>query len=146
MVYIFSIIFKLSNYCMSHFSKIQTSIHNISLLKKTLINLGFTYSDESKLLKDTSGRAHVVNLVAKSISNKVDSSLVGFYWDGQEYSLITDLDFWSSHSHFEFFLEKLKKTYSMNIILEQTVSQGFIKVNEEALVDGSIKLTVQRWV
>nr|QCI04083.1 hypothetical protein [Antithamnionella ternifolia] len=131
---------------MSHFSKIDTSIQNISLLKKTLVDLGFDCLNTSKYLTDSNGLTHSVSLVAKPLSRSENESLIGFHWNGQEYSLITDLDFWQSRNHFDFFLEKLKQNYSMNIILDQTTNEGFQKVNHEILVDGSIKLTVQRWI
>lgn len=130
---------------MSHFSKIETSIYDISLLKKTLLNLGFNYTNELNQIKDSNGRTHSVSLVAKPVSQNIQESLVGFHWDGKEYSLITDLDFWPSRNHFDVFFEKLKQNYSVNIILDQTINEGFQKINHEVLIDGSIKLTVQKW-
>nr|QCI08179.1 hypothetical protein [Pterothamnion crispum] len=129
---------------MSHFSKVQTRIHDISILKKTLVSLGFEYTTNQKDIKDANGNLHDVNLVAFSSNNGVNQVL-GFCWDGIQYNAITDVQFWNNDSIFDCFLEKLNQQYAMNVILNQTVSDGFQKVDQKLLQDGSIKVVVQRW-
>ena len=128
---------------MSHFSKVQTSINDINLLKKTLMSLGFDYNDQIKFIKDVNGRIHNVNLIAKSC--KTDS-LIGFFWEDGNYNVIVDLDFWNTNSSFNLFIEKLNQNYALNMILKKTEVEGFEKVKQYNLSDGSLKLTVQRWV
>nr|YP_009297043.1 hypothetical protein Ceram_110 [Ceramium japonicum]AOM66386.1 hypothetical protein Ceram_110 [Ceramium japonicum] len=131
---------------MSHFSKVQTSINDISLLKKTLTNLGFHCNDQIKFIKDANGRIHDVNLIAKSCVNQVTDSLIGFFWENDHYSVIVDLDFWNKNSSFNLFIEQLNQNYALNMILQKTEVEGFEKVKQYNLSDGSLKLTVQRWI
>jgi len=131
---------------MSHFSKIQTSINNISLLKKTLIDLGFECNEEVKVIKDTNGRIHTVNLIAQYNIKEDIAALLGFYWQNNHYDIIVDLDLWKKSSSFNFFIEQLNQNYALNTILKQTEIEGFQKIKQDSLSDGSVKLTVQRWL
>ena len=131
---------------MSHFSKIQTSIYDIKLLKKTLIDLGFKYDSSLTSIHDANGRLYKVDLVAKLYQKSENNLCIGFAWDGDKYSIITDLDFWFNDISFDLFVEKLNQSYSINVILDQTINDGFQKINQKNLNDGSIKLTVQRWI
>ena len=130
---------------MSHFSKVQTNINNLKLLKKTLIDLGFECDDQVRSIKDTAGELHNVNLIAKNCLSQTQESLVGFFWENNHYSMIADLDFWNTGYSFNFFTEQLNQNYALNMILQQTSNEGFQKVSQESLSDGSVKLTVQRW-
>nr|YP_010865349.1 hypothetical protein QQR83_pgp025 [Campylaephora boydenii]WGT74159.1 hypothetical protein [Campylaephora boydenii] len=127
---------------MSHFSKIQTSINNTSLLKKTLMDLGFECNEEIQSMQDTNGRIHSVNLIAKYNAE----ALIGFYWQNNHYNIIVDLDLWQRCSSFNFFIEQLNQNYALNTILQQVEVEGFQKMKQYNLSDGSLKLTVQRWV
>ena len=131
---------------MSHFSKIQTNISNINLLKKTLIDLGFECNEEVKSIKDTSGSMHNVNLIATYTVKEITEALLGFSWQNNHYNIIVDLDLWEKSSSFNFFVEKLNQNYALNTILKQTEIEGFQKIKQHSLSDGSIKLTVQRWI
>nr|YP_009300417.1 hypothetical protein BI106_gp191 [Campylaephora sungminbooi]AKU47336.1 hypothetical protein [Campylaephora sungminbooi]ALN11783.1 conserved hypothetical plastid protein [Campylaephora sungminbooi] len=127
---------------MSHFSKIKTSINNINLLKKTLIDLGFECNEEIRFIKDTNGSLHKVNLIAKYNTE----ALIGFYWQNNHYNVLVDLDLWKKCSSFHFFIEQLNQNYALNTILQQAEVEGFQKIKQYNLSDGSVKLTVQRWV
>ena len=131
---------------MSHFSKIQTSINNINLLKKTLVDLGFECNEEIKSIKDNNGRIHSVNLVAEYNVQQVTEALIGFSWCNNHYNIIVDLDLWKKYSSFNFFTEQLNQKYALNTILKQTEVEGFQTIQQYNLSDGSVKLTVQRWV
>nr|QCI05172.1 hypothetical protein [Centroceras clavulatum] len=131
---------------MSHFSKVQTSINNILLLKESLLNLGFRCDDQNKCIYDSSGQSHDVVLIATCNSFKSRESIVGFFWDQDHYDIIVDLDYWNKGSSFNFFVEQLHQNYALNMILQQTEMEGFQKIAQNNLVDGSVKLTVQRWI
>ena len=130
---------------MSHFSKICTSINNLNLLKKTLIDLGFNCNEEIKFIKDTNGKMHSVDLVATYKVQQVTEALIGFSWYNDCYDVIVDLDFWKKSSPFNFFIEQLNQNYALNTILQQTEIEGFQKIKQHCLSDGSVKLIVQRW-
>jgi hypothetical protein len=130
---------------MSHFSKVQTSINDINILKKTLVNLGFDCNDQIKSMKDANGRVHNVNLIAKLYVNQVTECLIGFFWENDHYDVVVDLDLWNRSSSFNLFIEKLNQHYALNMILKKTEVEGFDKVKQYNLSDGSLKLTVQRW-
>ena len=131
---------------MSHFSKIQTSINDINLLKKTLVDLGFEFNEEIKSIKDNNGRIHSVNFIAEYNVQHVTEALIGFSWYNNHYNIIVDLDLWKKYSSFNFFIEQLNQKYALNTILKQTEVEGFQKIQQDNLSDGSVKLTVQRWV
>nr|QCI04457.1 hypothetical protein [Antithamnion hubbsii] len=130
---------------MSHFSKIQTHIHDIIILKKTLVSLGFTDISHSKQIQDARGDIYSVDLVVQSSTSTLRIEPIGFFWDGEKYNIITDLESWSNKGLFEFFLEKLNQEYSLNIILDRTLKDGFQKVEHKTLLDGSMKVVVQKW-
>ena len=130
---------------MSHFSKIQTRIHDITILKKTLGSLGFTEITNIKQLKDSKGDIYNVDLLVHPHINQVIIEPIGFLWDGVKYNIITDLEHWPNQGTFNFFLEKLNQEYSLNVILNKTLKNGFQKIEQNILKDGSIKVIVQKW-
>ena len=109
---------------MSHFSKIQTSLKDLDLLKKSLSDLSIQW--EPELNQD----------------NNYD---IGFSWNGFEYQLVADIQFWQQPWSIELFLDRVSQKYAYNSIVESTSKQGFQTVNETVQEDGSIKLTLQKW-
>nr|QCI06416.1 hypothetical protein [Dictyurus purpurascens] len=122
---------------MSHFSKIKTNISDLEMLKKTLKDLGFTYS-----LKKEISQVSTITVFNKNIDNK---NLFSFSWDGREYTLIADLFFWSLNVSVDYFLEKLTQQYAYNMITKESLVNGFDSKSKVLMKDGSIKLVVQRW-
>ena len=127
---------------MSHFSKVKTRINDLNILRKTLANLGFSCDNQQKYISDINKNTHNVDLVAR---NNMNSLSVGFCYDNDHYTIVADVDLWTTDSSFNFFVEQLHQNYALNMILKQTNTEGFQKVTQDSLVDGSIKLTVQRW-
>jgi len=127
---------------MSHFSKVKTRINDLNILRKTLVNLGFSCDNQQKYINDINKNTHSVDLVAIDSNNSLS---VGFYYDNDHYTIIADIDLWKTSSSFNFFVEQLHQNYALNMILKQTNTEGFQKITQDSLVDGSIKLTVQRW-
>nr|YP_009398179.1 hypothetical protein [Thaumatella adunca]ARW67365.1 hypothetical protein [Thaumatella adunca] len=133
---------------MSHFSKIKTNISNFDTLSRTITQLGFNYklfnSDSCNILDDS--KSLVKNILVYSLSkNSQKNSLFSFIWNGYQYNLVVDEQLWSLDMDLNYFIDRLSQQYAYNIILNQSISNGFQKVSEKAEDDGSIKITLQRW-
>lgn len=126
---------------MSHFSKIKTSLTDLTLLKKTLDDLAITWDADVQLIKGYKNQNHFANLVIKQ-TNGYD---VGFTWNGLEYQLVADLQFWQQPWSVESFLDKVSQRYAYNAIIKATDEKGFQTIQEVVQENGSIKLTLQRW-
>ncbi|CCP38061.1 conserved hypothetical plastid protein (plastid) [Chondrus crispus] len=127
---------------MSHLSRIKTCINNEFILKQTLIELGFNYENNKHKKQEKSKiNTQLFDLII-TINNK---DLCEFIWDGYEYSFVADFQLWNYNIPYEQFLEKIKQKYSYNVIIQESIKQGFINITNERLQDGSIKLIIQRW-
>ena len=126
---------------MSHFSKIKTSLKDLNLLQKSLDDLGIAWDTNIHTIKGYKDQNHFANLVIKQ-TNKYD---IGFTWNGMEYQLIADLQFWQQSWSVELFLDKVTQRYAYNSIVKATQDQGFQTIEETAQENGSIRLTLQRW-
>jgi hypothetical protein len=126
---------------MSHFSKIQTSLKDLDLLKRSLNDLSIQWEPELNRVRGYRDQTTFANLVIKQ-SNNYD---IGFSWNGFEYQLVADIQFWQQPWSIELFLDRVSQRYAYNSIVESTSNQGFQTVNETVQEDGSIKLTLQKW-
>nr|YP_009511367.1 hypothetical protein [Gracilariopsis mclachlanii]AXI97244.1 hypothetical protein [Gracilariopsis mclachlanii] len=127
---------------MSHFSCIKTSIKNLAILEKTLKDLKFTYSTKKSYLKNGNGDLKYVDIIAQRQNNDT----LGFLWNGEEYTFIADIELWKDKIPTENFIEKILQEYALNSIIQESKNAGFQEIQKETLNDGSIKLTVQRWI
>ena len=126
---------------MSHFSKIQTSLKDLDLLKKSLSELSIQWEPELNRVRGYKDQTTFANLVIRQ-DNNYD---IGFSWNGFEYQLVADIQFWQQPWSIELFLDRVSQKYAYNSIVESTSKQGFQTVNETVQEDGSIKLTLQKW-
>nr|YP_010204023.1 hypothetical protein LK038_pgp158 [Ahnfeltia fastigiata]UAT97644.1 hypothetical protein Ahn.fas.Ore.pt_063 [Ahnfeltia fastigiata] len=126
---------------MSHFSKIKTSIRKLDTLQKTLTDLGLTWSLTNINIQDNSNYKHNVNILL----DEGNKSQYCFIWNGNEYELLADLQFWDNHISVEGFLDKITQKYAYNSIIAESQSQGFDNIKETFLDNGSIKIELQRW-
>ena len=126
---------------MSHFSKIQTSLKDLDLLKKSLSDLSIQWEPELNRVRGYKDQTTFANLVIRQ-DNNYD---IGFSWNGFEYQLVADIQFWQQPWSIELFLDRVSQKYAYNSIIESTSKQGFQTVNETVQEDGSIKLTLQKW-
>ena len=126
---------------MSHFSKIKTTLKDLSLLQKSLNDLGISWDESINSIKGYKSQECFANLVVKQ-SNNYD---IGFTWNGTEYQLVADLQFWQQPWSVELFLDKITQRYAYNSILKATEIQGFQRIEEISQENGSIKLILQRW-
>ena len=127
---------------MSHFSKINTTLKDLTLLKKSLTDLSVNWNTEVKQIKGYKNQTSFANLVIAQ-NNNYD---IGFSWNGFEYQLVADLQFWQQPWSVELFLDKVTQRYAYHSILETTEKQGFKAIEEVNLEDSSIYLTMQRWI
>lgn len=126
---------------MSHFSKIKTSIRKLDTLQKTLTDLGLTWRLTNINMQDNSNYKHNADILL----DEGNKSQYGFIWNGNEYELLADLQFWDNHISVEGFLDKITQRYAYNSIIAESQSRGFDNIKETFLVDGSIKIELQRW-
>ena len=126
---------------MSHFSKIQTSLKDLDLLKKSLNDLSIHWEPELNHVRGYKQQTTLANLVIRQ-DNNYD---IGFSWNGFEYQLVADIQFWQQPWSIETFLDRVSQRYAYNSIVESTSQQGFQSVSETVQEDGSIKLTLQKW-
>nr|BDA98510.1 photosystem I assembly protein Ycf35 [Proteomonas sp. NEIS-1375] len=126
---------------MSHFSKLKTTLKDLTLLKRALTDLSISWEDSSQTLRGYKGQTSFANIVIKQ-NNNYD---IGFVWNGFEYQLIADLQFWQQPWSVESFLDKVTQRYAYNSIIQATQDTGFQSIEEVVQENGTIKLTLQRW-
>lgn len=126
---------------MSHFSQIKTQIRNLPALEKALTDLELDWQPGPKEVQGYRGQTHRAD-VAIAQPNGYD---IGFSWNGSEYELVSDLQFWNQPIPVELFLSKITQRYAVQTVLTETAQQGFQVSEQEQKVDGSIRLVLQRW-
>nr|QCI06225.1 hypothetical protein [Dicranema revolutum] len=120
---------------MSHLSHIKTSITNTQILKKTLDDLEFTYENEK--MSYTTKKDIIVK--------KNGTQIFNLGWNGKAYTLIADLQFWHLNITSQKLLDKITQQYSYNSIIEESKKHGFNQINTKKLLNGSLKIALQRW-
>ena len=126
---------------MSHFSNIKTKIRNLDSLKAALKDLNLDWKDGSGSVRGYRGQTHQAQ-VAIEQDNGYD---FGFCWNGNEYELVADLQYWQQPLTVEGFLRQVTQRYAYHTVVEETANQGFTISEEAKNEDGSIRLVVQRW-
>jgi hypothetical protein len=126
---------------MSHFSQIKTKIRNLPALQSALTDLGMDWKGGPESVRGYQGQAQTAELVVEQ-ENGYD---IGFSWNGQEYELVADLEFWQQAWSVDRFLSKVTQRYAYHTVLNTAQSQGFQVAEEAKAADGSIRLVVQRW-
>ena len=124
-----------------HKTKIKTTLKDLTVLKKSLTDLSVQWEAKSQVVKGYKDQTTFANLVIKQ-NNNYD---IGFAWNGFEYQLVADLQFWQQPWSVELFLDKVTQRYAYNSILQTTNDQGFKAIEEVNQENGAIKLTLQRW-
>jgi hypothetical protein len=126
---------------MSHFSQIKTKIRNLPALESALTDLGLAWKKGPEPVQGYQGQTQNAELVVE----QENGYGIGFSWNGQEYELVSDLDFWKQAWSVDRFLAKVTQRYAYHTVLETATSQGFQVAQEAQNSDGSIRLVVQRW-
>jgi hypothetical protein len=126
---------------MSHFSNIKTKIRNLTSLKAALDDVGIDWQSGPNDIRGYQGQTVTADVVIRQ-DNDYD---IGFSWNGSEYELIADLQYWQQPLTVDGFLRKVTQRYAYNTVVNEANKQGFALAQQENNQDGSIRLVVQRW-
>jgi hypothetical protein len=126
---------------MSHFSNIKTQIRNLSSLKVALTDLGVEWKEGPATVKGYQGQTRTADLVIEQ-KNNYD---IGFSWNGKEYELVADLQYWQQPLTVDGFLRQVTQRYAYHTVINESANLGFQLAEQEKNQDGSIRLVVQRW-
>ena len=126
---------------MSHFSNIKTKIRNLDSLKSALKDLNVDWKSGSGIVRGYKGQIHKADVVVEQ-ANNYD---FGFSWNGSEYELVADLQYWQQPLTVEGFLRQVTQRYAYHTVVNETSNQGFNIAEQQNREDGSIRLVVQRW-
>jgi hypothetical protein len=126
---------------MSHFSQIKTQIRNLPSLQSALTDLGIDWKSGPCEVRGYRGQTHTAE-VAIAQDNGYD---IGFRWNGSEYELVADLQFWKQEWNVDRFLSHVTQRYAYHTVLNETKQKGFQVSEEQKNSDGSIRLVLQRW-
>ena len=126
---------------MSHFSQIKTQIRNLNSLQAALTDLGIDWKSGSKTVRGYRGQTRNAEITIEQ-DNGYD---VGFSWNGKEYELVADLQYWQQSWSVEGFLRQVTQRYAYHTVVNETARQGFHIAEQQQNEDGSIRVLVQRW-
>ncbi|MBE9114577.1 DUF1257 domain-containing protein [Lusitaniella coriacea LEGE 07157] len=126
---------------MSHFSNIKTQIRNLTSLKEALNDIDIDWKEGPCTVRGYQGQTRNAE-VAIAQNNNYD---IGFSWNGSEYELIADLQYWQQPWSVEGFLNRVTQRYAYRTVLKETEKQGFQVAEHQKNEDGSLRLVVQRW-
>lgn len=126
---------------MSHFSQIKTQIRNLTSLQSALSDLGMNWKSGPREVRGYRGQTQAAEVVIEQ-NNGYD---VGFAWNGHEYELVADLQFWNLDNSVDRFLSKVTQRYAYHTIVNESADKGFQVAEQQKNEDGSIRLVLQRW-
>ena len=129
---------------MSHFSRIKTKIKNKPELEEALLLLQYDVKEDQEL-KVTGNHGIGHETVEAELAIGTD---VGFRLNPMtnEYELVADLETWNQPIPVERFVDKVTQQYARLTIHDTVKKMGFQVEEEWEMVDGSIELTVNRWI
>ncbi|NEP13169.1 MAG: DUF1257 domain-containing protein [Symploca sp. SIO2C1] len=126
---------------MSHFSNIKTKIRNLVSLQAALTDLGIDWQSGPRSVRGYRNQTHNAEIVIEQ-DNDYD---IGFSWNGKEYELVADMQYWQQPLSVDGFLSQVTQRYAYQTVMKETSNQGFEVAEEQKNEDGSIRLVVQRW-
>jgi hypothetical protein len=126
---------------MSHFSQIKTQIRNLASLEAALTDLGIEWKPGSRMVRGYRGQTRNAEITIEQ-GNGYD---LGFSWNGAEYELVADLQYWQQPLSVDGFLRQVTQRYAYHTVVKETARQGFQVSEQQQNEDGSIRLLVQRW-
>ena len=126
---------------MSHFSTIKTQIRNLTSLKAALSDLEIDWKEGPHPVRGYRGQTRTAEVVVEQ-KNNTD---IGFSWNGQEYELVADLQYWQQPLSVQGFLNQITQRYAYHTVVKEAVQQGFQVAEQQKNEDGSLRLVVQRW-
>jgi hypothetical protein len=126
---------------MSHFSQIKTQIRNLDSLKDALTGLDIDWKLGPREVRGYRGQTHPAEITIEQ-ENGYD---IGFRWNGKEYELVADLQYWQQNLSVDGFLRQVTQRYAYHTVVKETARVGFQVAEQKQQEDGSIRLVVQRW-
>ena len=126
---------------MSHFSQIKTQIRNLTSLQSALSDLGMDWKSGPRDVRGYRGQTQTAEVVIEQ-NNGYD---VGFTWNGHEYELVADLQYWNLDNSVDRFLSKVTQRYAYHTIVNESAQKGFQVSEQQKNEDGSVRLVLQRW-
>lgn len=126
---------------MSHFSNIKTKIRNLNSLKAALNDLNIDWKNGPGIVRGYRGQTHQADVIVEQLNNYD----FGFSWNGNEYELVADLQYWQQPLTVDGFLRQVTQRYAYHTVVNETANRGFNVTEQAENSDGSIRLVVQRW-
>lgn len=126
---------------MSHFSQIKTQIKDLTSLESALTDLGVDWKAGPQQVRGYRGQTRQAEIAIEQ-DNGYD---IGFSWNGREYELVADLQYWQQPLTVEGFLNRVTQRYAYHTVVKETTRQGFQLAEQKQNQDGSIRLVLQRW-
>jgi hypothetical protein len=126
---------------MSHFSNIKTQIRNLTSLKAALGDMEVDWQEGPAKVRGYQGETRNAEVLIPQ-NNDYD---IGFSWNGQEYELIADLQYWQQPLTVDGFLRQVNQRYAFHTVVNETAKQGFQISEQQKNEDGSLRLVLQRW-
>ena len=129
---------------MSHFTQIKTRIKHKERLIEALELLQYNVTEDQELyVTGAHGIGHETVEAEVAIAKDVGFRLNPI---SGEYDLVADLETWNQPIPVERFLDKVNQQYARMTIHNTVKDMGFEVAEEWEMVDGSIELTVNRWI
>lgn len=127
---------------MSHFTRIKTSIRDLSTLQSVLTQLDVSWEKVNVPIKGYKNEIHNAELVIHQ-SNSID---IGFAFNGQSYELVADKSFWRQPWSIEVFLDRIHQSYAAQLLDQELKTLGFSTVSYVKSEQGVIDLIAEKWV
>jgi hypothetical protein len=126
---------------MSHFSQVKTQIRSLEPLQKALTDLGVNWKSGASPMRGYQGATTEAEVVIEQ-DNGYD---FGFQWNGREFALVADMQYWQQPWTVESFLQKVTQRYAIATVMGESIDQGFSLSEQQVREDGSVRLVLQRW-
>jgi hypothetical protein len=110
-------------------------------LQSALTDLGIDWKSGPQDVRGYRNQTQTAEIAIEQ-SNGYD---IGFSWNGTEYELVADLQFWQQPWTVERFLSHVTQRYAYHTVVNTTAQQGFQVTEQQKAEDGSIRLVLQRW-
>jgi hypothetical protein len=107
---------------MSHFSQIKTQIRNLESLQSALTDLGIDWKAGPHPVRGYQGQAQTAEVVVEQ-DNGYD---IGFAWNGEQYNLVADLQYWQQPLTVDRFLSQVTQNYALNVVTQTSAQQGLL--------------------
>jgi len=124
---------------MSHFSRIKTSIRDLSTLQAVLTQLDISWekNDASPELDPNA---------LELILHQPNLSDIGFAFNGYEYEFVADKSFWQQTWSVESFVNRINQMYTSKLLSEELSNLGFSAVRCVKTENGTIDFVAEKWV